>query len=511
MAFPPLTPSLLKSESYPVPEDLLIPTEEMLAMPEKVLQFGTGGFLRAFADFFIDQANRKGLFNGRIVAVGSTGSKRVDVLNEQQGLYTLRVQGLEHGGAVERFHVLGAISRALSAKDQWEEVLAVGRSETLELIFSNTTEVGITYDPTDRLGKEAPATFPGKLTAVLYERAKTYDYDPDKGVVVLPCELIENNGDVLRKIVLQLIAEWGLEPAFADWVEKAVPFCNTLVDRIVPGTPAAPIMEDIQARLKYTDGMLTTAESYRLWPIEAAPEVQERLTFAEADPAIILTDDVRPFRERKIRILNGTHTACVPFSFLMGEDTVLSMMRNPLTSEFVRNVMMEEIVPGLDVGGGQGFAEEVIERFSNPFLRHRLIDITLQSTKKWRLRLVPTIERFHEKYAAVPHRICLGFAAYLIFVRGIEEQQGGIYGRYEGKSYPIKDDQARYYMEKWAGVDPGDKTSIDTFVHDICSHEPFWGSNLALIPEFVEAVSEYTWGILVDGPEKTLRKLQRVT
>ena len=491
-----LSPSLLASNTYHPPDDLILPTQEMLAMPEKVLQFGTGGFLRAFADYFIDEANRQGLFGGRIVVVGSTGSGRVDAFNEQGGLYSLQIQGLEQGEVVERFHVIGSVSRALSAKDDWYTVLEVARSPELELIFSNTTEVGIVYDPSDRMDDGTPATFPGKLAAVLYERARFFDFDVDKGVVVLPCELLENNGPLLKKIVMKLAGDWGLEPDFAEWLEKAVPFCNTLVDRIVPGTPAPAIMEDIQARLKYEDRLMTTAETYRLWPIEVDESVHDRLAFAAADPKIILTDDVRPFRERKLRILNGTHTACVAFAFLAGEETVLSMMRNDFTAEFVRDLMMEEIVPSLDVAGGQGFAEEVIERFSNPFLQHRLIDITLQSTSKWRLRLVPTILRYHKKYEAVPHNICRGFAAYLVFMRGIEEKNGQVSGEWNGESYPIKDDQAGYFREAWQDVDTTDKASVDALVVKVCSHEPFWGCNLREIPEFADTVAEYTWKIL---------------
>ena len=510
MAYPPLTASLLQNSSYQASDDLMLPTDEMLALPEKVLQFGTGGFLRAFADFFIDEANRKGLFDGRIVVVGSTGSGRVQAINEQQGLYTVCTQGLENGEAIERFQVIGSVSRALSAAEDWAEVLEVARNPELELVISNTTEVGIVYDPADRMGESSPATYPGKLAAVLYERARAFEFNPEKGLVVLPCELNENNGALLQKVVLQLARDWELGVEFLDWVKTAVPFCNTLVDRIVPGMPPDQVLEDIEARLKYEDSLLITAETYRLWPIEAGLDVRERLAFADADPAIILTDDIRPFRERKIRILNGTHTASVPFAFLMGEETVLSMMRNPQTAEFVRNVMMEEIVPSLDVPGGQGFAEDVIDRFSNPFLRHRLIDITLQSTMKWRMRLLPTIQRYHEKYQAVPRRICLGFAAYLVFMRGVEEKNGMIHGELDGRSYPIRDDQAGYFREAWKNVDETNKDSLDDFIVEICSQEAFWGSNLTHIPEFADTIAEYCWSLLAQGPEKTLRSLQAV-
>ncbi len=321
MSLPRLSPELVKSEKFKHREDLIFPTAAMLAMPEKVLQFGTGGFLRGFCDYFIDQANRQGIFEGRVVMVGSTGSNRTQMLNEQGGLYTLRIQGIDNGDVIEQFHVVGSVSRVLAANEQWEEVLAFARDPQLEIIISNTTEVGIVFNPEDTHTGSAPATFPGKLTAVLYERAKAFSFDHAKGVVVLPCELIDNNGATLRDIVVQLADAWGLEEAFLDWLEAAVTFCNTLVDRIVPGAPSPQDLDDIEARLRFEDAMVTTAEVYRLWPIEADAKTRELLTFAAADHGVILTDNVRPYKERKVRILNRAHTASVPLAFMIGETT----------------------------------------------------------------------------------------------------------------------------------------------------------------------------------------------
>lgn len=502
-----LTPSLILSEVYQQRTDIVLPTRAMLSLPEKVVQFGTGGFLRAFADFFIDEANRAGLFGGRIVMVGSTGSGRAKALNDQGGLYTLRIQGLERGDVIEKYQVVGSVSRALSAKDEWDQVLACARDPQIELVISNTTEVGISYDPDDTLSAAAPNSFPGKLTAFLYERAQTFEYDIEKGLVVLPCELVEGNGAMLREIVFALAHDWKLPAAFIEWIENAVTFCNTLVDRIVPGTPTGAALDEIESKLRYEDALVTTAEVYRLWPIEAPEAVQDKLGFAAADPAIILTDDVTPFRERKIRILNGAHTTSVALSFLCGEETVLSMMRNPLTGAYVRTTMMEEIVPSLDVEGGHAFAEDVLDRFGNPFLRHRLIDITLQSTSKWRLRLLPTIRRYHEKKGVIPDRIALGFAAYLVFMRGVEVRGGAIYGERNGIPYQIKDDQAGWYMMAWQDVDTSSQSSVHTLVKKVCSNEDFWGAELQQMPAFVETVADLTWQILSKGAEFTLSSL----
>ncbi len=504
MALPVLTPSLILEDAYQEREDLTVPTPEMLAYPEKVLQFGTGGFLRAFTDFFIDEANRVGQFGGRAVMVGSTGSGRANIVNKQGGLYTLQVQGLKKGETIETYRVIGAVSRAISAVQDWDEVLRLAASPELEIVVSNTTEVGITFDEEDAMGNGAPRSFPGKLTAALYERGRAFSYDAGKGLVVLPCELISDNGDALRSIVLQLASLWKLEAGFVDWVNDHVYFCNTLVDRIVPGTPPASVLEDVYATLGYRDELLTTAEVYRLWPIEGEPAALDRIGFARADPGIVLTEDVRPYKERKVRILNGTHTACVPIAFLAGEETVLSMMRNPATSAFVERIMMEEIVPSLDVPGGERFAREVLDRFNNPFLRHRLIDITLQSTSKWKLRLLPSIQQYVEKEGALPHRICAGFAAYLVFMRGVTEKDGTIFGERDGAPYPIRDDQAAFFVEAWREVDVGDRASVDAFVKQVCGHEPFWGDILARIPGFADRVSEFCWLLLHHGAQKVL-------
>ena len=503
----PLSPSLILDPSYQNRDDLVVPTAAMLALPEKVMQFGTGGFLRAFADYFIDEANRQGVFNGRVVMVGSTGSKRTSILKQQGGLYTVRVQGTKGGQIIEEHRVIGSVSRALSAKEHWEEVVKLAKSSALELIISNTTEVGVVFDAKDTYdGKSAPRSFPGKLTAVLYERATDSSYAAEQGLVVLPCELITQNGNTLKDIVLRLAAQWGLEDEFVRWVHANVHFCNTLVDRIVPGTPSKEVLDELYSKLGYSDALLTNAEVYNLWPIEGTEEALKRITFAEPNPGVVLTEDVHPYKERKVRILNGAHTSSVPVAFLAGEETVLDMMRNPLTADFVRHVMMDNIVPSLDVPGGIEFAEEVLDRFKNPFLRHKLIDITWQSTSKWRLRLLPSIQRFYEKHNTLPAYICAGFAAYLVFMRGVRETDGVVYGEWKGKSYPIRDDQAHFYLNAWKGVDMRQRDSVEALVSSICTHEPFW-SDMLTIPGFKEQVADYCWQILSEGINSVIEGL----
>jgi len=462
-----------------------VPGAALLDLPERAVQFGTGAFLRGFVEYFLDVANHRGRFGGRVVMVGSTGSGRDRVLEEQDGLYTLSIRGVERGAVVEERRVIGSVSRALSARDQWSEVLACARDPELRLVFSNTTEVGITLDEEDRPDLAPPRSFPGKLTRFLYERATAFGFDAGRGVVVLPCELIEDNGDRLREIVLALAARWELGAEFTDWVERAVPFCNTLVDRIVPGTPEAETLEEMQVSLGYRDELLTTCEVYRLFAIQGDAALAARLGFAEVDPGIVVAADIAPYRERKVRLLNGAHTITVAAALLCGCETVLEAVRHPLLGPFLRRVMLEEIVPGLDVPGAEEFAHAVLDRFANPFIRHALADISLQQTMKVRVRVVPSIVRHAERTGEAPPSLAFGFAAYLLFLRG------------EGERRP--DDQGERVRRAWAAVPDDSRESIEDLVRTVCGDEALWGTDLARVPGLVEAVAEALARSVRDG------------
>jgi tagaturonate reductase len=482
---PPLHPSLLARPGFR-PAGVTLPASDVLRFPEKVVQFGTGAFLRAFVDDFIDRANRAGTFAGRVVMVGSTESGRGDALGAQGGLYTLHTQGLEGGRPAESFTVVGSVSRALPATSRWAEVLACARDPYIELVVSNTTEVGIAHDPADTPGPAAPRSFPGKLTAFLYERARAFDYHPDRGLVVLPCELIERNGATLREIVLRLAEAWRFEPAFAEWIEQAVPFCDTLVDRIAPGVPQGVERAAIEARLGYRDDLLTSAETYRLWAVQAPAAARRRLPFAASDGRFVLTDDIEPYRQRKVRILNGGHTASVPVAFLAGCETVLEMMEHPRLGPFVCDAILAEIVPSLDAEGAEPFAREVIDRFRNPYLRHRLTDILLQSTSKWRLRLVPSIRRYHEKVGRVPRRLCLGFAAYLHLLRGADAREAKVTIERGGRMHSIRDDQAPALYALWRkSPDP------QAMARDVAGRVDLWGVDLDQFDGFSTTVGAF--------------------
>ncbi|MGZ8468697.1 MAG: tagaturonate reductase [Gemmatirosa sp.] len=470
-----------------------MPSAEVLALPEVAVQFGTGAFLRGFIDHFVDAANRRGEFNGRIVAIGSTGSGRDRAFTDQDGLYTLVARGLAQGVAREEMRVVGAVSRALSAVTEWDAVLACARAPELRLVFSNTTEVGIALDADDRFDLAPPRSFPGKLTRFLYERAHAFDFAPDRGVVVVPCELIEDNGDRLREIVLALADRWQLGDAFRRWIETAVPFCNTLVDRIVPGYPSEADADALQQTLGYRDELLTACELYRLFVIEGDPALRARLGFADADPGVVVTADARPFRERKVRLLNGAHTIAVSLALLAGCETVREAMTHPLVGPYVRRVMLDEIAPTLNDPQAEAFAYAVLDRFGNPYIRHALFDITLQATMKMRVRVVPTIERHVARTGTTPALLALGLAAFLLFARGDLQARR----RDAGLTIPA-DDQAERLRALWAGHAP------DAVAQAALSDATLWGTDLTALPRLVDAVRDALARLLSDGVERTL-------
>lgn len=472
-----------------------LPPAGTLALPETAVQFGTGAFLRGFVDHFVDAANRAGQFNGRVVAVGSTGSLRDRAFTAQDGLYTLVARGLDQGVAREEIRVVGAVSRALSAATDWDAVLAVARAPELRVVFSNTTEVGIALDEGDAAALSPPRSFPGKLTRFLYERARAFDFAAERGVVVVPCELIEANGDRLRAIVLQLADRWALGAEFRAWIERAVPFCNTLVDRIVPGAPADDDAAALQASLGYRDGLLTACELYRLFVIEGDDALRARLGFADADPGVVVTADARPYRERKVRLLNGAHTIAVSLALLAGCETVRDAMTHELVGPYVRHVMLDEIAPTLQDPAAEAFAHAVLDRFANPFIRHGLFDITLQATMKMRVRVVPTIARHVARTGRPPALLALGLAAFLLFARGdLQERR-----RTAGLPVPA-DEQGERLRALWATHAP--EAVADAALADAA----LWGTDLTQVPGLLVAVRDALARLLSDGVADTLER-----
>jgi tagaturonate reductase len=471
----------------------------MLELPERAIQFGTGGFLRGFVEFFIDSANRAGMFDGRIVAVGSTGSGRDDVVNDQQGLYTLITEGVVNGRPVREFRLMSSLSRALSANAEWDEVLQLARNPEIALVFSNTTEVGIVLDPDDELG-EPPRSFPGKLTAFLYERARTFGYSAESGLQIIPCELVERNGEKLKEIVAELATRWNLGASFHRWLDANVVFCNTLVDRIVPGAPSPERRAELEGILGYRDALMTVCEPYRLFAIECPEDCRGALRFADADPGIILAPDIEPYRLRKVRLLNGAHTLLAPVALQCGASTVFDAMSDDIVGAYLRRTMYDELVAALDAPAATTFAREVMERFSNPYLAHSLFDITLHGTTKMKVRVIPSILDFAAKEHRVPELIAFGFAAFLLFLRGDLQA----IRRSEGLSVPA-DEQAARIREMWTIAGAGHAAGF--VAHEACTDESLWGTSLAAIPGFEKAVASQLAKMEAAGVKEALSQL----
>jgi tagaturonate reductase len=471
-----------------------VPDAALLDPPERIVQFGTGALLRGLIDDFIHRANVAGKFGGRIVAIASTGSARDRALREQDGLYTLVVEGIERGERVEQARIISSVSRALSAADQWGDVLAVARSPLIEYVFSNTTEVGIVADDESLAGDSPPKSFPAKLTRFLYERGRAFDFDAARGVTVIPCELIEDNGARLRDIVLAIARRWELGDAFSAWLDAAVPFCNTLVDRIVPGTPRPENLGRLRGMLGYDDALLTCCEPYCLFAIEGDERLAKRMTWTSVDAGIVVARDIAPYRKRKVHLLNGAHSLLAPVALAMGSETVLDAMSQPEIARFVRHAMLQEIAPTLDVADAAEFAEAVLDRFRNPFIKHALIDIMLQATMKMRVRVVPTVDRFIARTGRVPESLAFGFAGYLAFM------EGGIQAARRAKGLPVPaDEQSSRLGAFWNSVPEDGSAPVADLVAAIGSDTALWGVDLTSLYGFCDAVAEHLQRIRSQG------------
>lgn len=474
-----------------------LPSAALLHLPEKVLQFGTGVLLRGLPDYLIDKANRQGIFNGRVVVVKSTDGGDIDAFDRQDNLYTLCIRGVDDGQTIEENVVCSAISRVLSAKSQWAEVLQCAANPDLQVVISNTTEVGIQLVPDEILRRGAPTSFPGKLLAFLYARFQAFDGDKSKGLVIVPTELIADNGTKLEGILLELAHRNGLDGEFLDWLESANTCCNSLVDRIVPGRPDVQTLGSLSEQLGYEDELLTMSESYCLWAIEGDARVKEILSFEQVDKGVIIQPDINQFRELKLRLLNGTHTLSCGLAYLAGFNTVREAMDDEVLAAYIHNLMLADILPGIpyavDEKIGQRFGLQVLDRFRNPYVEHRWLSITLNYTMKMQMRNVATLLHSYQRLGAVPHYMALGFAAYLLFMRGVQEQEGTWYGEANGQTYPIQDDKAGYFADLWARLAPAELTTT------ALQNQSLWGHDLSKLPGFAKRVGEYLEQMLDGG------------
>jgi len=492
-----LNRTLLRS-GFALPKNVICGSLD--AFPEKVLQFGEGNFLRAFFDWILDETNTQGLFGGSVVAVQPIASGMAAQINKQDGLYTLIARGVEGGEVVETRRIITSISRALNPYEDWACMIALARSRELRFVVSNTTEAGIAYVEEPYEPGNCPASFPAKVAALLYERFVEVNGDPVRGLVFLPCELIERNGAKLKEYVLKHAEAWKLGSGFCAWLESANYFLNTLVDRIVPGYPRTEA-EALSAELGYVDQLLDTSEVFHLWVIEGPAHLAAELPLHKAGLNVIWTDDMTPYRSRKVRILNGSHTACVLAAFLGGVDTVREMMDDALFGQFIHQAVFKEIVPALPMEEieKQAYANAVLERFQNPFIKHELLSISLNSVSKWKVRVLPSLLDTLANTGKLPRALIFSLAALIRFYKGQLTACGELNGERNGESYPIRDDAdvMEFFQNRWRAFDADGNT--EALVSSILEHATFWGQDLTCLSGMVNEVVGNLQVILAGG------------
>ena len=457
--------------------------------PEKVLQFGEGNFLRAFADWMINKANHQGLFGGSIVLCQPIAQGLGEMINAQDGLYTLAMRGIEDGQPVEKIEQITSVSRCINPYEDYNALLDMARSADLEVVISNTTEAGISYHAGDKLTDTPPHSFPAKVCAFLYERYKHFNGAMDKGLLFLPVELIDNNGANLKRIVLQYADEWELGEEFKNWVCEANHICSTLVDRIVTGYPRDQI-DYFEEKLGYKDNVIVTSEVFNLWVIEGKKEWADILPIHKTDAHVIWTDDVTPYKKRKVRILNGGHTSSVLAAYLSGHNIVLEMMNDEVFEKYLDKVLYEEVIPTLDLPKEElmQFASDVKDRFRNPYIKHKLLDISLNSCSKWCARVMPSLLGYVEAKGELPQALTFSLAAFIKFYEGKMVDGKYMGKRANGDEYQIKDDAEvlSFFADVWANQDAAGIAKA------VLSNTAFWnGTDLSAVAGLTDAVAGY--------------------
>ena len=470
--------------------------------PVKVLQYGEGNFLRAFVDYMVDIANEKTDFNGSIVLVKPIEFGNLNRFHEQDCRYTVLLRGLENGEKTEKTRLITSVSDAVDAVGEYEKYAAYAKEPTLRFIVSNTTEAGIVLDREDRFDLCPPRSYPGKLTKFLFERAEHFDYAQDKGLVMLPVELIDDNGIMLKKCVLELARIWNLGDRFVRWLEEACIFTSTLVDRIVTGYPRDDA-EKIWESLGYEDQLLDTAEPFGLWVIESPKDLSDELPLPKCGLPVIYTDNQKPYKQRKVRILNGAHTSFVPAAFQMGYDIVLDAMNDPLIASFMQDTLHEEVIPTLTLPKEDllSFADAVTQRFRNPFIKHALLSICLNSVSKWRARCMPSLLTYREQTGKLPSRLTFSLAALMSLYRGGKLKDGKLECLRNGEPYTLQDDAAvlSFFAERGG-------TAAEELTKEFIGREDFFGPELKAVPGLEEAVAGFLKEIEQSGVRAVMEK-----
>lgn len=467
--------------------------------PLKVMQFGGGNFLRAFVDWMVQVLNENTDFNGGVVVVKPTERGDYKELKSQDGLFTVVLDGIKNGELIAEKKVVDCVEKVVNPYSEWEDYLALAENPDLRFIVSNTTEAGIKFNFEDKFEDNPPKEFPAKLTRWLLHRFQYFDGDSSKGCILLPCELIEDNGTALKKTILEYANHWKLDEGFKNWINSFNHFCSTLVDRIVSGYPSDRA-DEILKEAGYDDQLLVAGEYYHSWVIQGSEIVKKELPFDLTDLNVEFVDDLVPYREMKVRILNGAHTSMVPVGYLAGIRFVNEAMADEMVSSFVESLLQEEAAKTLDFPEPvkQKFISDVLDRFRNPLLKHQLISISLNSTSKFVARLLPTLKDYKEIEGRLPKRIVFGLSALIRFYKG----------EFEGEQIELKDDKNVLNMFSSTYAKLGsEEISLSRAVELILSHKNIWGEDLAQIDGLIDMVSKNIQNIERKGIKESLKLL----
>ncbi|BBK76530.1 MULTISPECIES: tagaturonate reductase [Clostridium] len=450
--------------------------------PVKVIQFGEGNFLRAFVDWQIDKMNKEADFNGSVAVVQPLEGGLIHMLNEQDCLYTLYLQGIQNGKATKTHTVIDCIDRAVDPYKDYNKYLELAEIPSVRFIISNTTEAGIVFENDDKLEGGCQNGYPSKLTALLYHRFKTFNGALDKGLNIIPCELIDRNGEKLKEIVLKYAEIWNLGDEFITWINTANTFFCSLVDRIVPGYPRDTI-EEVRAELGYDDNLVDVGEVFHLWVIEGPQCLKEELPIEKAGLNVKVVDDMTPYRTRKVRILNGPHTAMVPVAYLYGLETVGETVDHEIMGQYVRELIFDEIVPTLDLPHDElvQFGNDIIERFQNPYVKHYLMSIALNSMSKYKTRDLPSLTEYLKRKGELPRKLVFSLAALIEFYKG---KRGN-------EDIKLADDEhiLELYKNLWSECD-GSESGLKTLVTKVLAYDRNWGMDLNEIEGLTQAVTD---------------------
>jgi tagaturonate reductase len=477
--------------------------------PLKILQFGQGNFLRAYLDWMFERLNRETDFNAGVHILQPMAPKAgltLEKLREQKHLYTVLLRGLKNGKPFVSKDIIECVIGSSNATSEWIEVLKCAESESLRFIVSNTTESGIVYQEESYSPSQCPKTFPAKVASLLYHRYKTFSGDSSKGLLFLPCELIENNGQQLKNIILKYAEDWRLEVGFTQWVHESNHFANTLVDRIVPGFPSDEI-ESISKDLGYRDDLLVCGELYHLLAIDGDEIFQKELPFDQTNMNVIFTHDLAKYRSRKVKVLNGIHSMSVLLAHLMGVDTVREMIEHPELHRFINKASLEEISPTIDMDELEksDYIKSVMERFANPYIHHLCMSISLNSISKFKVRVLPTLLEYIDIKGKAPSCLTFSFAALIQFYKVTHRDDGKYFGMNHHRPYQIQDSSEQ--LERMKSIWSYHHDDLGELVHTILAESSFWDEDLSRFPDLSEQIRSHLCSIHQHGASEALNQL----